>query len=142
MYLLMTLVFALGALCLFILAKVKGSDDFDTEFKFYGAAWSVTAAFVITLVLWGMTYCDRWDDQRRVEAFVQSELYVKYAEIITASSEFEIVKLQAVGINVQDLMNRIARANEIITAHNAGNKSFWFDVGYPDWDPPKIITLK
>lgn len=108
----------------------------------YMVAIMCGALSLIVVAAWGFVYTERWDREREVEAFVKSEIYVKYAEIVTASSENEIVKLQAVGINVQDLINKINWANTIIYEYSAGNNTFWFDCSYPDWNPPDIIKLK
>lgn len=96
---------------------------------------------LISSTVWVLNYNERWNDQRYVESFIESQTFVEYKTILESYRNDKVVDLVPMSTNLADLFAEINRVNRIVKEHNASNANFWFDWNYPDWTAPELIKF-
>lgn len=131
-----------SAISTFLLAKV--AKTYHETDSLISSSVSCSIVSTIILVFWLSAYAIRWDDQRKVEAFVASEIYEEFIHLsqgINKTHTNELVDLSPISRNFECVYNDIKWCNKIIITHTEANKNPFWDWNYPDWDAPEIIKL-
>lgn len=128
------LIFVLAFMLVGLYLAIKGQSDFQDMI----GAVCIFLSFII-MVAWISVYVDNWNNQRKVEAFTQSGVYLSFVKI--ATSESSTINLNPIGNNLLQLYKDINEYNKFIVDCNASNNNFWFDWNYPDWEAPELITI-
>ena len=98
--------------------------------------------FLIICVVWPASYTLRWNQQRDVEQFVESQTYESFLLYLNTTTDGAIIELEPMSNHIKQIYKDINQCNKVIKTHTAANENWWFDMGYPDWDAPEIIKLK
>lgn len=88
-------------------------DKYHNEGPIVGLIIGASVILLIVGFTHAATYCDRWDEQRSVEAFVYSENYKTYKQMIEVNKGnlSHIVDLSPMGVTIQDFISQINGAN-------------------------------
>jgi len=116
----------------------------DKECTFNGLAITFCVITCVCSIIWGVKYVDRWNNQRDIEAFIQSKTYVEFINIVEGTTEgsSELIDMTPMGPMVEKLYRDICWTNERINRMNQENAHWVWNWHTPDWDAPPLIVFE